>query len=61
MSSDHLKRKESEAELFPSPSPKKKQAPLDKLDLPSTKVLDKSGEVSWRTKGIESTELKKGF
>ena len=41
-SDQQLKRKESDAELFPSPSPKKKQA-SSALDLPSTKILDKSG------------------
>ena len=64
MPSDQLKRKESDAELFPSPSPKKKQASqsaLDALDLPSTKILGKSGEISWRAQGVETRELKKGF
>ena len=59
-SDQQLKRKESDAELFPSPSPKKKQA-SSALDLPSTKILHKSGERSWRAQGVETRELKKGF
>ena len=39
MQTDSLKRKESQALLPPSPSPKKKQA-TNKLELPCTIVLD---------------------
>ena len=63
MQADSLKRKESQAELPPSPSPQKKQATkeLTALELPCTQLCPKSGEFKWRTKGVEATKLKEGF
>ena len=60
MQINDLKRKEDQAQLSLSPSLKKKQGAANEFDLPSTVTLP-SGEIKWRTVGIESKQLKKGF